>query len=267
MHPDFLDCEWLLSPDPRYNFITLRFTHLMLEGGFDFLYVHDGANASYPMQMRGYNQTKMIDMALTGDGLRRLEVSLHDVESFIPSKHRVAFSSGPAVYMRFKSDVNMLNVIRVNGTSANSNVRTHERSKYAGLLDTSEYENSMTGLSGFVFEYQSVFCAGLTTIYEPRGTITDRSGPERYTRGQYCLWALFVSPNATEEYADRILEIRVNASIHNSDALRIFDGPNTSSPLLYSFHNTTATEVMLTTTSASIIVEFATDMEDQLEGF
>ena len=145
------------------------------------------------MMFSRYNQTKMIDMALTGDGLRRLEVSLHgsnstlyaynpplehtlstalstrhmhstalsttctlyspsgcspysslstthtlyclsthhihsvvssssrwclravcaDVESFIPSKHRVAFSSGPAVYMRFKSDVNMLNVIRV----------------------------------------------------------------------------------------------------------------------------------------------------------
>ena len=67
----------------------------------------------------------------------------------------------------------------------------------SGLLDTSEYENSMTGWSGFVFEYQAVFCAGaptrsntaltlppllgLTTIFEPRGTITDQSGPERYS--------------------------------------------------------------------------------------
>lgn len=265
----YADCRWYIRPSVPINFITFRFTHFVLEGGLDFLYVHDGLNETAPMRYSTYIFNSTIDSAMTGDGLHRVKPLVGEVEQFVYEKHHMMLGQSTSAYMHFKSDVNDNNI----------------DIKYPGLIDTSTY--GIGQRTGFRVEYEGVFCAGITHIFDDMGSLEDGSGEHPYLPGQRCLWVLHPStcmvpgrprslPLAHKDcrttgpgsnYTNRVVELTFNVSIHNSDTLRILNGADVSAPVLQSLHDVTATNVVVTSTNHTVLIEFVTDGEHEAMGF
>jgi len=250
----------------------MRFTHFTLEGGHDFLYVHDGMNETAPLEMLTYVYNRTIDSAMTGDGLSRVAPYIGDVEPYVNEQHVVMYSLQKALYLHLKTDMNDNNITI----------------KYPGLLDTSNY--GIGQKIGFRMEYEGVFCAGIRHIYLGNGTMHDGSGPHHYHGGQRCLWILHpptcqitgrenALPRPYDECADddnatsphnfkhRVLEMSFDLDIHNSDTLRVLDGNNTDANLLQSFHNVTGKNIKVTSVHHTVMLEFVTDGEYHGQGF
>jgi len=264
----YADCRWYINPTVPINFLTFRFTHFTLEGGMDFVYIHDGINESYPLVMATYVFNRTIDTAMTGDGLHRVVPLVGDVEPFVYRQHHMMLSSSPYALLHFKTDVNDNNITQ----------------KYPGLLDTSTYGPEQR--IGFRVEYEGVFCAGISHVYKDTGSLEDGSGPHEYHGGQRCIWVLHPSPCEIEgrpnalplDHAQcealgpnttfhRVLEMSFDVNIHPSDTLRVLDGNHTAAPLLQSFHNVTGKRIIVTSVSPTVLLEFVTDQKHHGQGF
>jgi hypothetical protein len=105
------------------------------------------------------------------------------------------------------------------------------------------------------------YCNGLKTLTRHNGTIEDGSGPvDNYIAGLNCGW--LIAPNDSVTGLSILFE---KFNLSDGDVLNVFDGPDTSHPLLGSF---TGSEIpgAITATHDRMYIEFLTE-GDEGSGF
>jgi Zn-dependent metalloprotease len=129
-----------------------------------------------------------------------------------------------------------------------------------------------TTLQGFTANYTSTgsaYCTGTTTINTADyGTINDGSGNNNYCNNQDCRW-LIQPPQATTvtlNFTAFDLEQASSDGQTIYDAVQIYDGNNTSAPVLGTFTGNNIPPA-ITSTGSSLLVRFYSDIEETKQGW
>jgi spore germination protein YaaH len=104
------------------------------------------------------------------------------------------------------------------------------------------------------------FCSGTTTLVSQVGNFSDGSGANNYTDNSSCRW--LIQPTN----AQKINLFFNDFNIHTSDKIRIYDGTNSSAPLLVEYTGDTIPPSVLSTGGA-LYVHFLTDNNNNNDGF
>ena len=100
---------------------------------------------------------------------------------------------------------------------------------------------------------QDEYCSGSTTLISSSGTLSDGSNNNKYANNSFCSW-LIQPPNAT----DITLSFSIFDTEQNYDGVLLYDGINSSAPLLGQFSGSSIPS-SVTSTGGSMYVEFLSD--------
>ncbi|HNW97566.1 MAG TPA: C10 family peptidase [Bacteroidales bacterium] len=107
------------------------------------------------------------------------------------------------------------------------------------------------------------YCSGNSdTLTSAVGTLTDGSGPSEYKNDVDCSW--LISPSTLIDHL--ILSFDAINTESTNDIITIYDGPNTSSPVLGIYSGTTIPS-QITSTSPQVLVTFKTNSSTVSEGW
>ncbi|WP_196888509.1 CUB domain-containing protein [Aureivirga sp. CE67] len=119
--------------------------------------------------------------------------------------------------------------------------------------------------SGWRAEYTSIieeYCSGLTELNEEIGYLYDGSIDEDYLNNSNCSWLINV------ENAAQIFLNFTELDVVENDFIRVYDGPNTTSPLLGEFTgNNIPDEVQSSYGNNQMYVEFIADGNETASGW
>ncbi|MBK6484075.1 MAG: fibronectin type III domain-containing protein [Chitinophagaceae bacterium] len=104
-------------------------------------------------------------------------------------------------------------------------------------------------------------CSGTTTLTQPGGSFSDGSGTSDYNPDLNCKW-LISPPGAT---SITVLFSSFNTQL-NKDKVKIYDGPDVSSPLIGTFSGSSLPP-SVTSTGGSMLVKFNTDASISAPGW
>ncbi|HCN84785.1 MAG TPA: hypothetical protein DIT07_14380 [Sphingobacteriaceae bacterium] len=136
------------------------------------------------------------------------------------------------------------------------------------VVFVSDYATTMQGFSASYISTGSAYCSGTTTLNtSDAGTLSDGSGANNYCNNQDCRW-LIQPPQATSVtlsfVAFDLEQPDPEGTIY--DAVEIYDGTNTSAPLLGRYTGNTL-PASVTSTGGSIYVKFYSDISNTKAGW
>ena len=97
-------------------------------------------------------------------------------------------------------------------------------------------------------------CSGTTTLTATTGFFTDGSGSANYTDNLNCSW--LIQPSSTVQNIALGFNL---ADIASGDTLYIYDGSNSSSPLIGAYSSSTTLPVNISSTGPTMFLQFITD--------
>ncbi|MBU2652120.1 MAG: C10 family peptidase [Bacteroidetes bacterium] len=106
-------------------------------------------------------------------------------------------------------------------------------------------------------------CNGCDTLSDIKGSFTDGSGPYSYLPNKSCSW--LISPDNLD-VSQIIITMKTLDTEENIDVIRIYEGPDTSFPLLYELSGQ-SDEINIIAHSGEVLVTFTTNGEDNRQGF
>jgi len=106
------------------------------------------------------------------------------------------------------------------------------------------------------------FCAGTKTLTGTIGTFDDGSGPSNYQNNSDCYW--LIDPTITVSKIKLSFDVFNTES--NNDVVTVYDGDNTSAPILGTFSGATIPALM-TSNSNKVLVRFQTNATGNLSGW
>lgn len=107
------------------------------------------------------------------------------------------------------------------------------------------------------------YCSGnLDTLTSAVGTLTDGSGPSEYKNDVDCSW--LIAPATLIDHL--VISFDAINTESTNDIITIYDGPNTSSPVLGIYSGTTIPS-QITSTSPQVLVTFKTNSSTVSEGW
>ena len=137
------------------------------------------------------------------------------------------------------------------------------------VVFVSDYSTTLQGFTANFSSTGSALCNGTTTINtSDNGTITDGSGSNNYCNNQNCLW-LIQPPQATTvtlNFTSFDLEQASTDGQTIYDAIEVYNGTTTASPLLGRFTGTNLPPA-ISSTGGSVLVRFISDLEVTKQGF
>ncbi len=126
----------------------------------------------------------------------------------------------------------------------------------------SDFATSAQGWSANYTSSQTVACSGsTTTLTATAGTFSDGSGTGLYANNTHCSW--LIQPNGAEAVA--LTFTAFNTEV-NKDGVIVYDGINSTAPVLARFSGTTIPDFVVST-GKSLFVEFLTDASGRGEGW
>lgn len=125
----------------------------------------------------------------------------------------------------------------------------------------SDIAENRTGWSANYISTSASNCNSFTTLTAPNGTFTDGSGTNQYANNTNCAW-LIQPPNA----GNIILSFSEFNTELNYDGVIVYNGADTSAPILGQFSGTTIPSPV-TATGGSMYVRFLTDEALRAGGF
>jgi len=123
--------------------------------------------------------------------------------------------------------------------------------------------NSSVTKSGWKAEYTNsnpIFCQANNVLTTPNGHISDGSGQLNYLNNSYCKW--IIMPSTANFIGINFLKM----DIHSSDVLKIYNGPNSSYPLLGTFNGNTL-PASIASTNSKVMIEFISNGSNTSGGF
>lgn len=172
---------------------------------------------------------------------------------------------GVIIYDGWDNNANQLAVY--SGTSLPSSITST-----TGKMLVYFVSDFMATMQGFTANYTSTgsaYCSGTTTLNtSDYGTITDGSGSNNYCNNQDCSW-LIQPPQATSvtlNFTDFDIEEASPDGQTIYDAVEVYDGTTTSSPLLGRFTGNNLPPAV-TSSGGSMLVRFISDIEVNKQGF
>ncbi len=133
----------------------------------------------------------------------------------------------------------------------------------------SDFSTTSQGFSANYTSTGSSFCSGTTTLNTADyGTISDGSGTNNYCNNSNCSW-LIQPPNATSvtlNFTAFDLEQASTDGITIYDVVEVYDGTNSSAPLLNKFFGSNLPQAV-TSTGGSMFIKFTTSISDRYQGW
>ncbi|MFZ4400931.1 MAG: CUB domain-containing protein [Bacteroidales bacterium] len=133
----------------------------------------------------------------------------------------------------------------------------------------SDYSTTMQGFTANYTSTGSAYCSGITTLNtSDNGTITDGSGSNNYCNNLDCKW-LIQPPQATNITLNfTAFDVEPPSSDGQSiyDAVEVYDGTTTSSPLLGRFAGGNLPSA-ISSTGGSMLLRFYSDLEFSKQGW
>lgn len=123
---------------------------------------------------------------------------------------------------------------------------------------TSDYS---VNYDGFAAEYSCGYCSGQTELTAASGTITDGSGEQSYINNTDCSWLIDVPQALSIDLDFTFLDLE-----QNYDYVTIYDGSNTSAPVLESVSGSELPPTISSSTG-TVLVRFTTDGSVIYQGF
>lgn len=137
------------------------------------------------------------------------------------------------------------------------------------VVFVSDYSTTLQGFTANYTSSGSAYCTGTTTLNTAdNGSINDGSGSNNYCNNQDCMW-LIQPPQATSitlNFTSFDLEQASSDGQTIYDAVAIYDGNNTSAPLLGTYTGNNLPPA-ITSTSGSMLVRFYSDIEETKQGW
>jgi len=106
------------------------------------------------------------------------------------------------------------------------------------------------------------FCTGTKNLTGIVGTFDDGSGPSNYQNNSNCSW--LIEPSIT--VAKIKLSFDVFGTENNNDVVTVYDGDNTSAPVLGTFSGTTVPS-LITSNTGKVLVTFTTNATGTASGW
>jgi hypothetical protein len=123
--------------------------------------------------------------------------------------------------------------------------------------------NSSITKSGWKARYTNsdpIFCSANNILTTSSGYISDGSGKLNYLNNTYCKW--IIMPSSASFIGINFLKM----DIHSSDVLKIYNGPNSSYPLLGTFNGNTL-PASIASTNSKVMIEFSSNGSSTASGF
>ncbi len=106
-------------------------------------------------------------------------------------------------------------------------------------------------------------CAGITTLTQTKGTFTDGSGPlHQYGNNSDCIWVI----QPTDSITNIILNFLEFNTEQDSDNVIVYNGINTSAPVIGTFSGTSLPS-QITSTGKALCVRFSSNDSISSDGF
>lgn len=125
--------------------------------------------------------------------------------------------------------------------------------------------NSSFTNAGWTINYTSVgasrYCSGTTNLTANSGSFSDGSGSNLYQDTTNCSWLIQPANNQAVQLTFTNFDTELGF-----DIVRVYDGATNSAPLLGAFSGNLIPPV-LTSTSGDMLVEFSTDVNNNLQGW
>lgn len=110
------------------------------------------------------------------------------------------------------------------------------------------------------------YCNGLTTFIAPQGTFSDGSGSANYQNNVDCMWLIQPAIMPPAAFSIQLGFTSFNTENIN-DKVRIYDGANTSSPLLAEFSGNITSIPLVISSGEAMLVEFISDASGNNTGW
>ncbi|MFZ4412009.1 MAG: CUB domain-containing protein [Bacteroidales bacterium] len=153
------------------------------------------------------------------------------------------------------------------GTSIPSSVTSNTGKMLVVFL--SDYSTTMQGFTANYTSTGSTYCSGVSTLNtSDNGTITDGSGSNNYCNNLDCKW-LIQPPQATSITLNfTAFDVEPPSSDGQSiyDAVEVYDGTTTSSPLLGRYAGNNLPPA-ISSTGGSMLLRFYSDLEVSKQGW
>jgi Zn-dependent metalloprotease len=137
------------------------------------------------------------------------------------------------------------------------------------IVFVSDYATTLQGFSGSYTSIGSGYCSSVSTLNtNDNGIISDGSGTNKYCNNQNCEW-LIQPPQATSvslSFNSFDLEPKSADGFTIYDAVEIYDGINSSAPLIGKFTGN-AIPPYITSSGGSLFIKFYSDLGDNYQGW
>lgn len=158
-------------------------------------------------------------------------------------------------------------LLNTSGTTIPANVTANSGQML--VIFVSDYAVRMQGFAASYTSTGSPYCSGTTTLNTlDYGTIADGSGGNNYCNNMDCRW-LIQPPQATSvTFNFNTFDVEPNSTDGFTiyDAVEIYDGTNTSAPLLGRFYGNSLPP-SVTSTGGSMYIRFFSDVSEVKQGW
>uniref|UniRef100_M4AIH9 CUB and Sushi multiple domains 3 n=1 Tax=Xiphophorus maculatus TaxID=8083 RepID=M4AIH9_XIPMA len=256
-YPHSKDCDWLIAVHSDYV-ISLAFISFSIEPNYDFLYIYDGPDSSTHL-IGSFQDSKLPE---------KIESTSNFMYLAFRSDGTVSYTG---FHLEYKAKLreacfdpgNVMNGTRMGADyKLGSMVTFHCEAGY--LL---QGHSTLTCVMGNSKRPEwdrakptcQAPCGGHFTGLE--GTVLSPNYPHNYTRGQSCVYDIFV-PGDFVLFGQFVVFQTLN-----TDVVEIYDGPSTDSALLSSIYGSHSGETLPLSSGNKITLKFTANGTDTAKGF
>ncbi|XP_027868688.1 CUB and sushi domain-containing protein 3-like isoform X1 [Xiphophorus couchianus] len=256
-YPHSKDCDWLIAVHSDYV-ISLAFISFSIEPNYDFLYIYDGPDSSTYL-IGSFQDSKLPE---------KIESTSNFMYLAFRSDGTVSYTG---FHLEYKAKLreacfdpgNVMNGTRMGADyKLGSMVTFHCEAGY--LL---QGHSTLTCVMGNSKRPEwdrakptcQAPCGGHFTGLE--GTVLSPNYPHNYTRGQSCVYDIFV-PGDFVLFGQFVVFQTLN-----TDVVKIYDGPSTDSALLSSIYGSHSGETLPLSSGNKITLKFTANGTDTAKGF